>query len=134
MLFRSRRTPAYATLVALLVLMLFATPSWSAPVAVSAESPGVTVDVTTDAFPSHPSWYIKCYVDGVRDWATAVVVYARDSFATPSTSYTDHIPLENFAPGENEYAFRIQDTGRDGICCSDGEGSYYRVTGPATAQ
>ena len=108
MLFRSRRTP-YATLVALLVLMHVATPSSSAPVALSEESPGVTVEVTTDDYPFESSWTIKRYVDGVRDWANAVVVSASDIFATKSKPYTDHIPLEDFAPGENEYAFRMED-------------------------
>ena len=125
MLFRSRRTP-YATLVALLVLMLFATPS-------SADSLGVNVELVYDKFPFDITWSIKRYVDDLRTWENAVAVYANDydcarEYPLPEyATHVDFLPLEGLSPGE--YAFRIEDSWGDGLCCTWGDGSY-RVTGP----
>ena len=99
MLFRSRRTP-YATLVALLVLMLFATPS-------SADSLGVNVELVYDKYPIDITWSIKRYIDDLRTWENAVAVYANDyecAREDPVSGWTTYV--DGPSPARGFFAWR----------------------------
>merc|ERR1712232_153630 len=88
------------------------TPAPPTPAPTPCIHEGVTVEITTDNYPSETSWTLT-------NTCTDTVEGEGSNYPSAGTTYTEDV----CAP-DAEYAFTISDSYGDGICCSYGSGKY----------